>query len=66
MSCVVTILHLLVCLGQCTEPAYGFIARGNTPFEFIEGTLAGGVQFNDYGEIGFARRAVQFGVKIIF
>jgi hypothetical protein len=49
------------------NPAYGFIGSGGngTPQEFIEGAAVS-TPFNDYGDITFARRAVQFGVKIIF
>jgi hypothetical protein len=45
------------------NPSAGFIAGGSTPDSFIEDA---GTTFNNYGEIGYARRAIQLGAKIIF
>jgi hypothetical protein len=48
------------------NPGVGFIAGGRTGNIFVEGVPAAGVAFNDNGEISFARRAMQFSLKLIF
>ncbi|MEW6209664.1 MAG: carboxypeptidase regulatory-like domain-containing protein [Acidobacteriota bacterium] len=48
------------------NPGVGFNAGGRTGNIFVEGISAAGTSFNDNGEIAFARRAMQFSLKVIF
>jgi outer membrane receptor protein involved in Fe transport len=48
------------------NPGVGFIANDAVPNIFTEGIFASGVDFGDFTEMEFARRALQFGVKFIF
>ncbi|HXG68323.1 MAG TPA: TonB-dependent receptor, partial [Blastocatellia bacterium] len=48
------------------NPGVGFIVIDEVPNIFIEGEQAAGVPFDDRTEMEFARRALQFGLKIIF
>jgi outer membrane receptor protein involved in Fe transport len=47
------------------NPGVGFNAGAATPGGFVEGTYVG-LPFNDNGEVALARRALQFGLKVIF
>lgn len=48
------------------NPGVGFIVNNVTPNVYIEGATATGVGFNDRTEMAFARRAMQFSLKLTF
>jgi hypothetical protein len=48
------------------NPGYGVAAGGSLPDTFIDDAGFPGSNFNDYGDIEYGRRVLQFGLRIIF
>jgi hypothetical protein len=48
------------------NPGYGVASGGSLPDRFIDDAGFPGSNFNDFGDIEYGRRVIQFGLRIIF